>query len=711
MAKNRLAKEASPYLRQHEDNPVDWYPWGPEALARAKAEDKPILLSIGYSACHWCHVMAHESFESSDIAAQMNALFVNVKVDREERPDLDGIYQLAIQILGRSGGWPLTVFLTPDQKPFFAGTYFPPRDRYGMPSFPQVLEALHDAWQNKRSEVLAQAEEITEAITRVQAVQPKGEPASDLLERAARMASKRFDDKHGGFGNKPKFPNTMALDVLLRRSVEPPREREAETRVKRALTAMRAGGIYDHLGGGFHRYSTDERWLVPHFEKMLYDNALLARLYVDAGRAYNEPKFFEVAHDILKWVAREMTAANGAFFSTQDADSVPKGTKDHAEEGAFFVWTPSEVKTALPGDEEAARVAAQYFGVTEHGNFTDPHHEEKEGEEGRSVLHEAMAIEDVAAQLGITADAARAARERAIRAMHKWREERPKPFRDEKLLASWNGLMIGACAEVAIATGDTAARAMAERAFEAIEQTLFRPDGERLRVMRAAPPPGHTGEVKIAGYLDDYSFMANAALDLYELTGTPRFADVARRLVRTAIALFEDPAGGFFYTPSDGEALITRSKDPYDQAIPSGVSMMALALLRLFALDGDADYEDRARRALEPIASAAIQNPLGFSQSIIAFDRLVRGSTDVVVVGAGDKARGLTEAVRKTYVPHRTLVAVDPGDPATAAAAPALSGGKEAKSGAVAYVCRGRTCSPPVADAHALAAALSPRSA
>jgi uncharacterized protein len=693
MAKNRLAREASPYLRQHEDNPVDWYPWGPEALERAKREDRPILLSVGYSACHWCHVMAHESFESDDIAKKMNALFVNIKVDREERPDIDAIYQMAIQVLGRSGGWPLTVFLTPDQKPFFAGTYFPPRDRYGMPGFPQVLDALADAWQNKREEVLQQADEITQAIARVQRVEPKGEPASDLLERAARAASRRFDDKHGGFGNKPKFPNTMSLDLLLRRSVEPPRDREAEARVKRALTAMRAGGIWDHLGGGFHRYSTDERWLVPHFEKMLYDNALLARLYVDAGRAYGEPKFFDVAHDILKWVAREMTSPEGAFYSTQDADSVPKGTDAHAEEGAFFVWTPSDVKNALPGDEEAARVALLYFGVTEFGNFVDPHHEEQEGEEGRTVLHEAMSLEDVASQLGITADVARAARERACRAMYKWREERPKPFRDEKVLSSWNGLMIGACAEVATATSDTAARAMAERAFEALEESHFR--GERL--LRVG---------SIAGYLDDYAYMANAALDLFELTSTTRYLESARALVKTALDLFEDPDGGFFFTPRDGETLITRNKDPYDAAIPSGVSMMSLALLRLFALDGDPSYEERARKALEPIASAAANNPLGFSQSVIAFDRLVRGSTDVVVVGPSDKSRLLLDAVRRTYVPHRTLLLVDPSD---ATAKPALAEGKEAKSGPVAYVCRGRTCSPPVADSAALAAAIAPK--
>jgi uncharacterized protein YyaL (SSP411 family) len=689
--KNRLANEASPYLRQHENNPVDWYPWGPEALEKAKKEDKPILLSIGYSACHWCHVMAHESFEDEATAAVMNELYVNVKVDREERPDLDQIYQLAVQIMGRSGGWPLTCFLTPEQKPFFAGTYFPPADRYGMPSFVKVLEAVHDAWKNKRDEVTEQAKELTDAIIQLPTSEGSAiELAPDLLERAAKSTHKRFDDKHGGFGQRPKFPNTMALDLLLRTSGN-------EARVKRALGGMHAGGIWDQLGSGFHRYSTDEKWLVPHFEKMLYDNALLARLYVDAARAHGEPRWAEVAHCILRYVAREMTAPNGAFYATQDADSVPANhPKGKPEEGAYFVWTRGEVAAALPADPEAVKVALLHFGVTEYGNFEDPHHQAEPGEEPRSVLHEAKPIDEVASELGITVDQARSARERAIRGMFRAREARPAPFRDEKILASWNGLMIGACAEVAIATGDTAARAMAERALEAVIASHLQGD----TLLR-------TG--KIAGYLDDYAFLANAALDLYECTAESAHVALARKLVKSAIAKFEDRKdGGFFYTPEDGEALITRAKDPYDHAIPSGASMMALALLRLHSLDGDASYEALAKRTLEPIAGTAVDNPLGFGQTLIALDRLIRGSTDVVVVGPRDDARtrALLDAVKRTYVAHRTLVLVDPADPKSIEAAPALAEGKAAKGHPVAYVCRGRTCSPPIGDASALAAAL-----
>ncbi|GAC1536696.1 MAG: thioredoxin domain-containing protein [Polyangiales bacterium] len=700
--KNRLALEASPYLRQHESNPVDWYPWGPEALERSRREDKPILLSIGYSACHWCHVMAHESFEDAAIAAKMNALFVCVKVDREERPDLDQLYQLTVQLMGRSGGWPLTVFLTPEQKPFFAGTYFPPADRHGMSGFPRVLDAIAEAFTANRGEVETQASELAGAIGRVTQLELRGDGGTaslgpELLERASKAMGKRFDDAHGGFGQKPKFPNTMALDVLLRRSVEGTGDLTCEQRVKRALVSMRQGGIWDHLGGGFHRYSTDERWLVPHFEKMLYDNALLARLYVDAARAYGDPRFAECAHEILRWVAREMTADDGAFFCTQDADSVPEGAAagTHPEEGAFFSWTPAQVRAACGEDEEAARVALAHFGVTERGNF----------EQGATVLSEAMPIEEAAQSFGVTADVARAALERARTAMFARREQRPKPFRDEKVLASWNGLMIGACAEVAMATSDPTARAMAERAFTAIEARLI-VDG---RVGRVSPPPGHVGgATRVPGYLDDHSFLACAALDLYELTQTPRYVEVARALVSTAIAHFADVAGGFFFSADDAEQLIHRGKEPFDQAIPSGQSMMALALLRLHALDGAPELEERARRTLEPLADAASQHPLGLSPTVIALDRLARGSTDVVVVGGADDARtrGLLDAVRRTYVPHRTLASVDPGDPTSAAACPVLAEGKEPKGHPVAYVCRGRTCSPPVADAAALGAAL-----
>ncbi len=724
--KNRLAASASPYLRQHEGNPVDWWPWGDEALARAEAEDRPILLSIGYSACHWCHVMAHECFEDEAIAAQMSRDFVCIKVDREERPDLDQIYQLSVQVLGRGGGWPLTVFLTPQRKPFFAGTYFPPRERHGLPSFPHVLDTVLDAYRNKRDEVEAQAGEIAGAIERATQLEAQDERAgsdardaldalapAEILERATKAMARRFDDARGGFGHRPKFPNTMALDVMLRRSVVAAsggageRDAQCETRVKRALAAMRAGGIWDQLGGGFHRYSTDERWLVPHFEKMLYDNALLARLYADAARAYDEPRLAAVAHDVLRYVAREMTAADGAFFSTQDADSVPAGAPAgahgaHAEEGAFFVWTPAEIDAALPGDDEAAQVAKLAFGVTARGNFEDPH---ASPGAPRTVLHEAMPLDEVASERGASLATTRAALERASRGLAAQRDQRPRPFRDEKVIASWNALMIGACAEVAMATGDTAARAMAERAFAALEARLLTGD----RVMRVAPPPDHPGEATVAGFLDDYAFVANAALDLYEATATPRYVAVARRVARAAIARFADEArGGFYFAPSDGEALLHRPKDPHDQAIPSGSSMMALALLRLFALDGDPALEARARGTLAPFAQAALDQPLGLAQHVIALDRLVRGSTDVVVVGPRDDPRteALLDAVRRAYVPHRTLAFVDPGDDATRAACPALAEGKEARPHPVAYVCRGRTCSPPVSDAAALARAI-----
>jgi uncharacterized protein YyaL (SSP411 family) len=684
---NRLAKEASPYLLQHAHNPVDWYPWGPEALETAKRLDKPILLSIGYSACHWCHVMERESFESTDVAALMNEMFVNVKVDREERPDLDQIYQLVVQLMGRSGGWPLTVFLTPEQKPFFGGTYFPPRDRYGMPGFPKVLQAVWEAYRTKKDEVSAQADEIAGAIASATSARADAEytPAPDLLERTSRALSTRFDDRNGGFGSRPKFPSTMSLDVLLRRGALENDER-ALARVRRALDAMRAGGIYDQIGDGFHRYSTDDRWLVPHFEKMLYDNALLLRLYVDGWRATGEEAYAATARAIASYVAREMTDAGGGFYATQDADS-------EGEEGKFFVWTPHEVREVCGADADVAMLA---YGVTEEGNFEDS---------GATVLHGAMRTEDVAVKRAAAPSAVDAALARARAAMFAAREQRPKPFRDEKILASWNGLMIGALADAGAALGDDAMIAAAARAFAFVERTLFgaSPTGG-VRVMRHAK-----GDVvKGPGFLDDYAFLAEAALDLYEATGEPRYATRARELADAIVAHFRDDAdGAFFFSPSDGEALIHRAKDPFDHAIPSGTSAACRAMLRLGALVGG-EYAAIGTRELERLAPLAVENPFGLSHTVGALDRLVRGSVDVVVVGArGDAAAGaLAREASRAYLPNRTIARVDPSDASSLAACAALAEGKPARGTAVAYVCRGRTCSLPMATPEELRAAL-----
>jgi uncharacterized protein YyaL (SSP411 family) len=684
---NRLAAEASPYLQQHAHNPVDWYPWGPEALEKAKREDKPILLSIGYSACHWCHVMERESFENDAIAATMNQWFVNVKVDREERPDLDQVYQLVVQLMGRSGGWPLTVFLTPDQKPFFGGTYFPPTDRYGMPSFPKVLQAIWEAYRVRRDEVDSQAVELTQAIAQVGNGERPGEGqgatlSEESLPRAAQKLALRFDDEYGGFGRRPKFPNTTCLDVLLRAG-------DSE-RVRRSLDAMRAGGIWDHLGGGFHRYSTDERWLVPHFEKMLYDNAQLLRLYADAWRVTGEPSYRTTVHDIAAYVAREMTSPEGGFYATQDADS-------EGEEGRFFVWTPDEIDRACAGDSDAGRVAKQAFGVTAEGNFE---------ESGATVLSMPASLDDVAAALGTTRAVAQGALDRARRILFEAREQRPKPFRDEKILASWNGLMAGALASAGSALGDRTLVDAAARALDFVERKLVVRDGDgRARALRHVK-----GEVvRGPGFLDDHAFVGDAALDLYEADGDPRWVELARGLGDSILAHFHDAKdGGFFFSPDDGEKILLRAKDPYDHAVPSGASIATRLLLRLGTMV-DAKYAEVATRAIEAAAPAALENPFGMSVTVSLADRLVRGSVDVVVVGprTSEAARRLAREAHRAFLPDRVLAWVDPADPRSVEACRALAEGKPGEGEPVAYVCRGRSCSLPIRDPTELGRALA----
>ncbi len=678
-------------MLQHAYNPVEWFPWGEEALAEAKRRDVPILLSIGYSACHWCHVMERESFESDAIAKVMNEHFVCIKVDREERPDLDQIYQLVVQLMGRSGGWPLTVFLTPEQKPFFAGTYFPPADRYGMPGFPKILAALAEAYRERRGEIDEQAMELTRAIAEV----GRGEsnatyaPSPELLERVSAVLMNRFDDTHGGFGSKPKFPNTMPLEVLLRRGVLE-EEGVARDAVRLALESMRQGGIWDHLGGGFHRYSTDERWLVPHFEKMLYDNALLLRAYVDGYRVFGEPLFRSTARELALWVDREMTDPNGGYYASQDADSA--GDDGVAEEGKFFVWNPNGVREALGDDELAAKAALLYFGVTRDGNFD---------EHGRvtfmTVLHENRPIAAVAAQLLDTpVEEVRAAVARAKKRLFEVREQRPKPFRDEKLLTSWGALMIGAMAEAGAALQEPAMIASAERALSFIESKLLRWSEDRTKATAQRLAKGEV--VKGPGFLDDHAYLANAALDLYEVTGEPSRVALARALVERMIDAFWEEGEGFFFTPKDGETLITRAKDPYDNAVPSGASMACRALLRLGALV-DAKYTDMGEKELLRLAPAAVANPMGYGQTLCELDRLVRGSVDIVLVGPRDDVRtkALANAAFARWLPNRTVAWLDASNEASRAACTLLAEGKEPKSTPVAYVCRGRTCSLPVA--------------
>ena len=682
---NRLIHEASAYLRQHAHNPVDWYPWGEEALARARELDRPILLSVGYSACHWCHVMERESFEDEAVARQMNDHFVCIKVDREERPDIDQIYQTVVQLLRQSGGWPLTVFLTPTQRPFFGGTYFPPAPRHGLPAFGDLLGKVAEAYAQKREDVLLEADEIMEAITRVNGRRgTSSAPGPELLGQAAQKLTRRFDDEHGGFGDRPKFPSTMNVEVLLRHAVEA-RDGASEARVRRVLDAMRAGGIWDHLGGGFHRYSTDAKWLVPHFEKMLYDNAQLLRLYLDAGRAFASDAYVGVARDIAVYLRREMQSPAGAFFAAQDADS-------EGEEGRFFVWSPAQID-AIVTDPVSQQLVKEHYGVEPHGNFEKT---------GLSVLSEVTGSDRLSIRFGMSPSEVHRRLDEGRAALWQAREQRPRPARDEKMLACWNGLTIGALAELGAATGETVWIDAARAAFACLEQHLI---GDDKTVARYLAIEGGQARVLRPGFLDDHANLGLAALDLYEATGEARYAQVARRIADRMLADFWAD-GSFYLTAGSGESLVVRPHDPHDQATPSGSSQAALLCLRLGSLVGE-PYTERAATALGAVAASAIEHPFGLGQSVNALHRLVRGSVDVVIVGTRGEAA--TEALRRevlaAYLPSRTLVLVD--DDASRQAASALAEGKPGvDGGAVAYVCRGQTCSAPVRSADELRALL-----
>jgi uncharacterized protein YyaL (SSP411 family) len=674
---NRLAEESSPYLAQHGDNPVDWYPWGREALARAKQEDRPILLSIGYSACHWCHVMERESFEDEETAAMMNRLFVNVKVDREERPDLDQIYQTTVQIMGRGGGWPLTVFLTPELRPFYAGTYFPPAARHGMPSFRTVMTAVADAYRNKRGEIEESAAELTRVIGEVTAgTRGEGDVPEDLLQKATHALSARIDETHGGFGTRPKFPNSLCLDVLLR-AYHARGDEVALGWATGALDAMRAGGVYDQIGWGFHRYSTDERWLVPHFEKMLYDNALLASTYLDAFVATGEARYADTVREILAYVEREMTGDEGGFYATQDADS-------EGEEGRYFVWTPEELEAAL--GPELAEVASIRWGVAPGGNF----------EGGRSVLWENRPVDVVARQLGREVGAVGEALEEARLKLLAARGERVAPNRDEKILAGWNGLMISAFARAGAVFGEEGLSQVAARGIDFVRRALFA-GGELKRVHK-------DGEARIGAFLEDYGALADAAIDVHQATLSEGALDFARELVEAALARFWDDERGAFHFAEASDDLVVRAHDVYDGATPSGTSTICHALLRLGTLAEEERYERIAERALRDIAEPAAKTPFAFGHAITAMDRYLRGATMVVVVGeASDpEVRRMLAIARRVFDPNLLVARVGPGADAETVAAARMIGDGANRDVATAFVCRDRTCGLPIGDAREL---------
>jgi uncharacterized protein YyaL (SSP411 family) len=656
---NRLEHESSPYLRQHADNPVEWYPWGDEAFAKAKAEDRPILLSVGYSSCHWCHVMAHESFEDGPTATIMNKLFVNVKVDREERPDVDAIYMDAVQALSGRGGWPMTVFLAPDGRPFFAGTYFPNSPRHGMPSFTQILESVHDLWLHRRDDLLAQADQLTEAIGRETQMQPSATaPTHDVLEHALPLLRKQYDAAWGGFGRAPKFPQAMTLDAVLRSYLRTG-DNDTLHMLTNSLDAMASGGIYDHLGGGFSRYSVDAHWIVPHFEKMLYDNALLARLYLHAWQVTGKARFRQVLDEIVTYVLRDLCHSEGGFYSAEDADS-------EGEEGKFYVFARDEVERVLRdggfGDPEVAEVV-EWYGVTDDGNF-----------EGHNILWRP-----------VRGDLARPPLvERARRVLLEYRNARVRPGLDDKVLTEWNGLMLGALADAAAATGDETWRTAAIRSAEFLTGRLRRGDGRWLRSWQAEVGARHLG------YAADHAAMIDALVRVYELTGEARWIAIARETADALIELFHDDVnGGFFTTGRDAEALITRPKELMDNAVPSANSAAAAALLRLGALTGDDRYRTVVDEIFRLLGALADRHPTAFGELLCALD-LAASAIDEIVV-AGDRA-DLVAVARESYRPNAVLAWGERFD------SPLWTD----RDDGAAYVCRNFSCQLPARDADTL---------
>ena len=661
---NRLIHETSPYLLQHAHNPVAWFPWGEEAFEKAVAEDKPIFLSVGYAACHWCHVMAHECFEDEEIAQIMNAHFVNVKVDREERPDVDEIYMNAVQVMTGSGGWPMSVFLTPQGVPFYGGTYFPPQSRHNIPGFPHVLESVARHYREKGENVADVANRLYEHLRAMAHIDALADGLSEAdFDGAFQKIRANFDFQNGGFGTQPKFPNSMNLDVFLRTYLRTGNE-EALAMVTLTLEKMARGGIYDQLGGGFHRYSVDSRWLVPHFEKMLYDNALLARLYTQTYQVTKQPLFARIVRSILDYTRREMTSPEGGFYSTQDADS-------EGEEGKFFVWTPQEVMDLL-GEEDGAAFC-RYFDVTARGNF-----------EGKNILNIPQAYE-------VDEDAM--ARGCAI--LFEAREKRVKPGRDEKIQVSWNGLMISAFAQAYRVFGDPVYLKGASDAARFIDENMRTDRGLLLHTYT-------DGRARFNAYQDDYACLIVGLIDLYESSFEPSYLVAARDFMEVMIDQFWDrEGGGFFYTGRDHEALIVRSKNPFDNATPSGNSMGAMALLRLGTLLEREEWRDMAARILHLFGRHIQEVPSGFGNMICALDLYLQGSVEVAVLGDRDSADtvALLDVVNKTWRPNVVLCG---GSDPVSDAIPLLKNRGMIDGRATAYVCRNFVCSEPVTDAEAL---------
>ncbi len=669
---NRLANETSPYLLQHRDNPVDWYAWGEEALACARSENRPILLSIGYAACHWCHVMAHESFENEDTARLMNEMFVNIKVDREERPDLDSIYMQAVQALTGQGGWPMTVFLTPEGVPFFGGTYYPPEDRPGFPSFQRVLRSVADAYANRKDAVASTSEQLrTIYETAGSRSRSEGPLTAHALDLAYRGLARQYDIRHGGFGGAPKFPPTMSLDFLLRYWKRTGTSYALDM-VTESFRKMSRGGLYDQVGGGFHRYTVDAIWLVPHFEKMLYDNALLVRLGSHLWQATHDDEMRRVTTETLTWLEREMTSPEGGFYSSLDADS-------EGHEGKFYVWTEQELDSLL-GDDSV--LVKSYYGVTARGNF-----------EGKNIPNVSADPAVSASRNGITVEELKQKLENAKAILYGERAKRVWPGRDEKILAAWNGLMLRGVATAARVFGKPAHRQLAIANGEFLFREMVRDD----RVFRSHKD----GETRIAGFLEDYASVALGFLSLYELTFDTKWVDRAVSLAKSMIKWFwDDKLGAFFDTASDAEQLITRPRDITDNAMPSGTSLAVELLLHVAELTNDSEMRRRAIFTLESTAEALTKYPTGFGHMLGTADMVVHGAVEVAIVGARDDSRFslLEREVAAHYVPSLVVAGGNSNERDMAL----LADRTPRDNVPTAFVCRSYTCDEPVTDAAAL---------
>lgn len=679
---NRLVFSQSPYLLQHAANPVDWHPWGEEAFERARAEDKPVFLSIGYSTCHWCHVMERESFEDEEVAALMNRDFICVKVDREERPDVDKIYMDVTQALTGSGGWPMTVILTPDQKPFFAGTYFPKHGRFGRPGMLDLLPQLAEAWRGQREQVLESADQITQHVVDMNRGRPGNELDPDVMATAFQQLAERFDATRGGFGRAPKFPTPHQLSFLLRHGQRTGDARAADM-AARTLTAMRLGGIYDHVGFGFHRYSTDANWLLPHFEKMLYDQALLALAYLDGFQATGDPLFAETAHEIFTYVLRDMTDPAGGFYSAEDADS-------EDVEGKFYLWRADELREVL-GEEEAAWFMG-LFGCREEGNFT-PEGSEPGGPD--NIPHRTRSWTRLAEAEGSPVRELRSRADLLRQRLFDAREKRVHPLKDDKILTDWNGLMIAALARGARVLDEPTYRDAARQAADFALSTLRTPEGRLLKRSRG-------GRAGLPAHLDDYAFLIWGLLELYQTTFDIDHLREAAALTEVQLAHFwDDAGGGFFLTADDGETLLVRAKEVYDGATPSGNSVSALNLLRLARLTGRAEYEDRARSVFRAFGESISAQPVAYTQMMIAVDFAAGPAYEVVVAGDRDAAdtRRMLSALHGAFLPRLALHLRDDAQAGLLAeTAPYTEAMAPIGDAATAYVCQDFSCRQPTTD-------------